>query len=448
MEAFGENTRLKTASVADTVSILTRVLGPSVLKGAIIRRPRMVALAAQLDADTRAVQFMQRLHRQYGGGPLMLRLMSHRRALLLSPDHVRHVLNGAPTPFSPASFEKRAALSHFEPKNALISSAEDRPPRRAFNERVLQSDNPAHALAPKFLAVVDEETDALLHTARTKHGGILDWSCFFEGWFRVVRRVVFGDTAREDHVLTDLIARLRSRANWAFLPVDRDLRTRFMVRLREHLARAEPGSLASVAHQGPAGVAEAPDHQVPQWLFAFDPAGMTTFRALAVLATHPDAARRARDEFTGGGVSRQELPYLRATILESLRLWPTTPLLLRQSTADTRWGTDVMPAGTAIVIFAPFFHRDNERLSFANWFTPEIWRSPTASEEWPLVPFSGGPAICPGRQLVLLLTSNMLGRLVTTGVRLTDAPPLDPVRPLPGTLDNYTLRFRLPPRGN
>jgi cytochrome P450 len=178
-------------------------------------------------------------------------------------------------------------------------------------------------------------------------------------------------------------------------------------------------------------------------MFAFDPAGMTTFRALALLASHPEQAEQAREEI----VSREgspDLPYLRACVLESLRLWPTTPAVLRQTTRKTEWETGIMPAKTGILIFAPFFHRDDQRLSYANSFNPDLWMQHRSNEDWPLIPFSGGPGMCPGRNLVLLLTSNMLAALLDSRpVRLKPPNRLDANRPLPGTLDNYSLRFNL-----
>src|SRR5690606_31988282 len=102
-------------------------------------------------------------------------------------------------------------------------------------------------------------------------------------------------------------------------------------------------------------------------------------------------------------------PYLRACVLESLRLWPTTPLVLRDTVADTTWETGTLPAGTGMVIFAPFFHRDDERLPYAHRFAPEVWLGEDHAGgaiplgDWPLIPFSRGPAICPARNLVLLL---------------------------------------------
>jgi hypothetical protein len=105
--------------------------------------------------------------------------------------------------------------------------------------------------------------------------------------------------------------------------------------------------------------------------FAFDAAAMGTFRGLALLASHPENADSVRQEIADQAGSFY-LPYLRATVLKSLRLWPATPLVLRESTAPTEWESGEMPTGTATVIFAPFYHRDDQRLPFANQFAPQL----------------------------------------------------------------------------
>jgi len=431
---------LARASVIDTVALAVDVLAPTFAKGVIIRRPKVVALAERLDLDRRAVQRMQQLRNKYGPGPLMLPLPLRKQALVFAPDQVRRVLDQSPDPFSPASSEKRAALSHFEPQGALISQGEQRTERRQFNEAVLDTQRAVHHLAERFLPLVDQEAARIRAAARAK--GELDWDAFAQGWYRLARRVVFGDAASDDQELNDLTVSLRRAANWAFLhPKKRRTQARFFARIETYLARAEPGSLAAVIARTPASADTLPAQQVPQWLFAFDAAGMTTFRALALLATHPAQAARARKEILANpGLKRQYLPFLRATVLESLRLWPTTPAILRQTTRATLWDSATMPANTGILLFTPFFHRDDQRLAYANRFAPEVWLH-DQQEDWPLLPFSGGPVTCPARNLVLMLASAMLAALSGEGTaRLVSDNPLDPGR-LPGTLNNYSLRF-------
>lgn len=430
-------------TVQETLAVTAEVLAPTLAKGPIIRRPWVVELAERFELDKRAVRRMQGLRNKYGAGPLLLRTPPGRKqVLILDPEHVHRVLEGSPEPFSPASSEKRAALAHFEPQGVLVSRSPERDDRRRYNERVLDSDRPRHRLAERFIEVVHEEAEQIHHEGR--RAGTLSWPLFADGWFKAVRRIVFGDGARDDTALTTLINELRGDGNWAFMkPKRRGVQRQFYARLEGHLARAEPGSLASVMASTPRGAVTAPEQQVPQWLFAFDPAGMTTFRALALLASHRAAAEQAREEIrVQRGSTLPNLTYLRACVLESLRLWPTTPAVLRQSTSDTTWETGIMAAGTGILIFAPFFHRDDQRLSYADRFAPELWLEPQGPKAWPLIPFSGGPVICPGRHLVLLVTSTMLAALLADReVWLKPLLRLDARRPLPGTLNNYGLRF-------
>lgn len=431
---------LPQASLLDTIALGLDVFAPAVAKGAIIRRPKVVGLAERFALDRRAVQRMQKLRNKYGEGPLMLRLPIRKQAVVLAPAHVHRVLNESPDPFSPASTEKRAALSHFEPKGVLISQGEERTERRAYNEAVLDHRQAVHSLVDSFLPKVEEEVGRMLAIARRR--GELDWDAFARGWYRLVRRVVFGESAADDQELNDLTVKLRRNANWAiFHPKDRQARARFFERIAGYLARAEPGSLAGMMAGMPTTPRTEPVQQVPQWLFAFDAAGMTTFRALALLATHPDQAARARKDMRSDP-ARQHLPFLRATVLEAVRLWPTTPMILRQSTRATHWDNGTMPADTGVLVYAPFFHRDDQRLPHADLFTPELWLKERSDKDWPLVPFSEGAAGCPGRNLVLLLASSMLAALLDgRAVELAPGRRLDPAR-LPGTLDNYTLRFK------
>ena len=434
---------LPTASIRDTLGVLVDVVIPTVAKGPIIRRPKMVGLAERPQLDTRAIRRMQKIESRYGPGPLMLPVPRWSRALILSPEHVHRVLDRTPEPFATETDEKRAALSHFEPKGALISHGPEWAVRRQFNEDVLETPKTVHGLAPRFIDVVNQETALFLGSA--ERDGELIWDAFFEAWFRIVRRIIFGDSARDDHELTGMVAELRADANWAFMkPKQTDLRERFLSTLEERMTRAEPGSLASIIAAMPKTPDMDPVHQVPQWLFAFDSAGMATFRTLALLASHPEQADQARKEMAADASGRQNLPYLRACVLESLRLWPTTPLVLRQTTSETEWETGAMPADTGILIYAPFFHRDDRQLSYAQQFTPDIWLDQREPADWPLIPFSAGPAICPATNLVQMLSSAMLAALIDgREIRLKSSHALDPDRPLTGTLNPYALRFEV-----
>lgn len=411
---------MRRASVGDTVRA-GWVLATVIAQGAVLRRPRMVRFLAWLDADRHAYRIMRRLRWKYRDGLIRLRIPGRSVVLVLSAAEVRSVLGGAPDPYTPASREKVAALRHFQPHGVLVSSGPGRAARRPLNETVLETGVPVHRHGTAFEAVIREEV------AAAALSGELTWDRFSAMWWRVVRRIVLGAGARDDVQLTRMLTTLRSDANWAYLRPRRDgLRRRFEERLGFHLRRAEPDSLAGVLAGTPAGPGSDPAGQVPHWLFAFDAAGIAAYRALALLATAPDTSAD----------THMDLAHLQAAVLESVRLWPTTLVLLRESTVPV----DGAPAGSAYVIVSSFFHRDPDLLDEPDLFTPDLWRSGQAADNWALMPFSRGPAACPGRNLVLLTTGLLLAALRE---RHTLAPvrPLDPGASLPGTLEHTGLRF-------
>jgi hypothetical protein len=412
------------ASAVDTARLLSTALLPTLGGGVIKRRPLLMRLLGLLGGDERAVREIARLRDRYGDGPLPLRLPGREVAVVLSPEDVGAVLDATPDPFTAASTDKISALKHFQPHAVLITrDKRARAERRAANECALDTSRPMHHLADPIHRVITEEAAAL--TGRT-----LDWKTFDTTWQRMVRRIVLGDAAGDDERLTELLDRLRRTANWAWAAPRRDkLLSEFTERLRVHVERCDPDSIAAGF---PRDV--DPVGQVPHWLFAFDAAGMATTRTLAVLSTHPDAAARAE---TGTGEPAQ-LPFLRACVLDTVRLWPTTPALLRETTAPARG----LPENTTLFVFAPYFHR-----AVSNRFEPDLWLDGRAQSHPALVPFSDGPGQCPGRNLVLYTTSTMLAAMRThCEYGLVGDHGLRDREHLPATLDNFHLEFRVTAR--
>jgi len=425
-------------SAGEHARVVRDVLGPMIAQGAIVRRPVVTAWAERQQVDARARRTLTELRDRHGRAPLALHLGPRRIVLVTEPEDVQRLLAESPEPFTPASREKTGALRHFQPDGVLISSSSSRRRKRPLNEDVLDMHEPVHADAEWFTAVVSREVEQLADQARAR--GSLGWDAFSGAFWRAVRTITLGEQAREDERLTAVLNMLRRDGNWSSVrPRRTRLRHELEARLSEHVARAPDPTLAARARRSAVDV--DPTGQVPHWLFAFDAAGIAAFRALAVVTARDHERALVRDELDAPDARSLLLPWSRGAVLESVRLWPTTLVILRDSTESTRWGDSDVPAGTGFAIVSSFFHRDDQRIDFAHAFTPGAWLDGTADADWALVPFSGGPVACPGRNVVLLVASHFLARL---GCALDLRYPRSTYLvhdPLPMTMDHAGLTF-------
>jgi cytochrome P450 len=212
-------------------------------------------------------------------------------------------------------------------------------------------------------------------------------------------------------------------------------------RIRRYVDAAEDGSLVSLFPSAPSDDETRADGQVQHWLFAtHDTLAMNAFRCLALIASHPRqraaVGAELREHPLGDG-------YLDACLHEAMRLWPTTPMLARETVEDVDWDGTTVPAGTQVLIVNTFMHRDPDRHDFADRFAPEAWTEGTAAGDWSFNHLSHGPQGCPGSGLALFLGRSLLATLLAErDVRLLE-PRLDPERPLPHMLDFFSLRFEI-----
>ena len=415
---------------------------PNVLQGLFWRRERVVAIASRLGVDRLAVGLVGRLRDRYGPGPVWVRVARDRALLLLSVDDVRRVLEGSPDPFAPDPDAKRRGMSHFQPHALTLSRGEAWENRRRFTEAVLDTGKPAHRLADRFLAVAREESGELLREADA--AGRLEWTPFHRAFRRITRRIVLGDRAREDEQVSDLLATLMAEANK--LPKEHSEHfDPFMAKLDEYVAAAEPDSLVDLFDQAPSDPRTEVEGQIPHWMFAMaDTLATNAFRALALIASHPRQRERVEQELAEAPAVAG-LEYLEGCLEEAMRLWPTTPLLSRETSAEVSWDGASVPTGTQILISNTFNHRDRSRHDFADRFAPEAWVEGDAREDWSFNHFSHGPQGCPGAGLALFVGKAVLAELLTQRqVRLLE-PSLNPDRPLPHMLDFFRLRFAVEP---
>lgn len=442
MEPHSEQRPMKEASYYDTWRVLTTLIAPTLGKGVIKRRPWVEAAAQYFGLDTQAVQLLQELRKKYGSGPLLVRVLFRSQVIILDPKDASQILDETPIPFSAASREKKSALAHFEPGNVLIADPERRKELRPVHEHALATNESVHPFAERFKKIINEELDSLLGDADDKPEMDLNWDDFAQMWFRIVRRIVLGDPARDDDKVMGDLDDVRKRGNWGFAAFAANSKMEsFQNRVADYLKNPEEGSLISRLPTAKSSELELPS-QIAQWLFAFEPAGMVTMRALALLGCQPDEQKRAFEEAKGVG---SDHPFSRAAFLDAVRLWPTTPVILRELTKDHSIGDWTVKKGTGVMIFTPLFHRDTERLEFANTMSTSPWKDKQAVISEGLVPFSAGPAICPAHNLVPMVSSFAIDGLLSKASTTLVEPKLDP-KALSGTLDHFEIKLHLSKR--
>ena len=163
-----------------------------------------------------------------------------------------------------------------------------------------------------------------------------------------------------------------------------------------------------------------------------------------LLAQHPEAAERARAEVDAVLAGRTPspddlpaLPWLSATLKETLRLYPPiAALMTRRTTAPITLGGWAIPRGAMLYITPWVLHRDPRWFEQPDAFRPERFL-PDAP---PIVrgaylPFGTGPRVCIGQHFAML-EMTLIAAMLLQRYRLTPPAGSAPAAPVL----NVTLR--------
>jgi cytochrome P450 len=295
---------------------------------------------------------------------------------------------------------------------------------------------------------VREEVTAMLAPAE-----VLDYERSLAAFRRIARRCAFGDAAADDTAFSEEHSRLRQDGDWLGLKFwnrRRNLRLRASMeaRIQRYVDAAEPGTLVSLFASAPTAADTRPAGQAPFWLMALDAVRIAVFNTLALLTTDPTARERAlaeiraADEIHGSGTvaGLADLTFVRACLLDSVRLYPAAAMLVRVTAAETEWYGETLPIGAKVLIPVSAHHRAR-RLPHANRFAPDLWLDGSADADWQMNVFSRGGAQCAGRNLALVLGTASLAEMLRQREYDLLRPKLAPDRPLPIGINPLNVRF-------
>ena len=149
---------------------------------------------------------------------------------------------------------------------------------------------------------------------------------------------------------------------------------------------------------------------------------------LYMMAKNPDKQVILRQEVlsvlgnntTATPTTLAEMPYLKAWVRETLRLYPVLPVTFRILPTDTNLSGYHIPAGTQVTSLAYFMSRDESIFTNAHEFKPERWLRDNnqdskfidAKEVFSSIPFGFGTRMCLGRRIAELELHLLLARIV------------------------------------
>lgn len=141
--------------------------------------------------------------------------------------------------------------------------------------------------------------------------------------------------------------------------------------------------------------------------------------ALMLLAKHPDAQARAREEIDGvlgdaapNAENFDQMPYLTQVINETLRLYPPIHLGSRIANEDLDYQGYRIPAGTRVLYSIYLTQRHPDYWQDPHTFNPERFAPGQKHEPYSFLAFGGGRRNCVGRAFAEVETKVVLARLL------------------------------------
>jgi cytochrome P450 len=218
----------------------------------------------------------------------------------------------------------------------------------------------------------------------------------------------------------------------------------------ERVIRAHPDHaedlLAQLLRDGQGGArGDAREAAMTLLLAGHETTAVTLSWACCLLATHPAARERLEQEADRVLGTREpeyddleRLPWARAVVQETLRLYPPIYQFSREPLGAEHIAGRELPAGSRLVISPWLLHRHHRYWRDPNAFRPERFLAPEAGSRhrYCYIPFGAGTRVCPGAAFATTELTLLLA-MMSCRLRL-ELRPGHPVEPL----GRLTLRPR------
>ncbi len=360
---------------------------PLIANGLFRRRHSTSRIINALHPDPSGQSLGRKLRGHTQTPAIRTRILTSPAVLLFDPELIRHVLANSPMVYGPPKSKIRG-MSYYQPDSLTISTGQDWGLRREFHEKVL-SPSETHPLAARFVKVAKEEAQSLYGS----NSHVIAWNDLSSAFAAIALRVIFGDCTRTRSDVIGDLNRLRSRANWLVGLSPGQRFRRFRNSVEELLRSPETETLSALCMQlGREVKGLQIVSQITHWMFAMhETLAENTAAALALILNHPEVVPEIRAELS---VPRESSvppssPLLEGCFREAMRLWPTTPFLIREARITDLLGSEIIVPGTQVIVWNSFNHRDPLVTPDAGRFRPERWQD-SETHQLPFYPLSAG----------------------------------------------------------
>jgi cytochrome P450 len=197
--------------------------------------------------------------------------------------------------------------------------------------------------------------------------------------------------------------------------------------------------------QGSLSEAALRDEAMTLFLAGHETTALSLTYGLRLLAKHPrerQALVAELDQVLGGRAPAlhdlPSLPYTRAVLDETLRLFPPAWGLGREPRQDVVVAGVAIPKGTQVILCPWVMHHDAQFFPEPERFWPERWLTQPAPRRFAYMPFGAGPRVCIGSHFALAEATIILAVILQhVELELPAQPELD-------LMPSVTLRPRGP----
>ena len=162
------------------------------------------------------------------------------------------------------------------------------------------------------------------------------------------------------------------------------------------------------------------DEAMTLFLAGHETTALVLTYTLRLLALHPEAQARLRDEVLARAGDRElnaddahALPFARSVVLEGMRLFPPAYVIGRQASQPCELGGYPIPRGGTILMPQWVMHRHPKYWDDPERFHPDRWKDGLLERipKGVYFPFGGGPRVCIGNTFALMETILVLATI-------------------------------------